>query len=1420
MKKYVVIILFYALNVFGVPYDTGYIVWTQPNGDTFIARHWGDEFIWWMEDEFGYRIIQDSDGYYYYVELDANGEYTPSDILVTENEDPLEDSYLLERTSSRLAVIESNRSDFQIEMEVKMEAIQSGTSSIQTTGDFELAVVLIDFADTLNKGYAKAKFDSLFFSTNYWQYRLGDLGNSPHPEGKEIFGSLRDYFADQSINQLNIKGINGSKSIVNPVDSNNEPIWVTMEQNRLYYATLRNSNNSDWDQGAARNLMKATAEAQLSTDLDQFDGIIFVYAGGLEGGALWPHNNGKEIVISERNEKNRPNDDTFLHIGTIVHEFGHLLGAGDEYNDYTSYTSLGVEEPKSWSIMSNGNNNGPEGSNHACPAPFCPAYRIMFGWVTPIIFSFPVEDMDIIYNATTPNYYKINAFNSDEYFIVERRKKTGYDEFTPSSDVEGTPNGILIWHFAQEGKSNNNFVGLKNAHGGNTFPINYRFPLAPGTTQNINDITFPSLNLRNGNNSFLDITVDWVGISQSAHAEIDVSSNVSKITSNTSWTKTNIVINEPVIINSGITLTIEEGANISTSSQSPEQIKIYVSNGAHLIINGNKTEPVLFNSIGGIEVIESGTIEMNYAELLNCKKAVLLNSNSSTCEINNSLIANSDEVIQIQGNITITNSKFINSGIRILESQAGSVIKNSIFSNDDNTSCAIQFDNPTSTYVEVVNCTINNFSTGLDIGSIEGMAYSVNGTNPITNILIENCIISNCSNSIDVDDGNIIIKYNNFFNNTYNTLGIYSSTYNPNYVDASNGDFHLLHNSYCIDAGNPTSTYNNETFPNGSRINLGAYGNTSEAALSSNVISQATNWSSDIYVTENISVNSNVTLTIAAGTNITFQNGSALIVNGTLNVNGISTNKVTFDFIAQNSTTQNGVRINNGASATIDNAIIKNAYRGIYVNEDLILTNSEIKDCQTGLYQYYSDVVRVTNSNIHNNRYGAYLYASNGEFSESQFEYNAIAGVECWNNSSPKFAPGDYPIQATGNNEFNYNDVGLISNHSYPELGRISCTNFGGNNIFANSDIVEMEVMNYSTIYAENNYWGTNAPSSSLFLKSQNSTLDYQPYLTSAPTSAIALSPEEEEFDKKFTPQLGSANISTKSFVFTAIDKSSYNEKWPLEWKLLYARNLIRVHKYNSASDICESVIAENPDSSLSHFALHLLHQARVKSNNKSKFNEYIQSQLKPKAKKGIFGYAELLAIIDEKEDRVSMLDKLKEKYSNYELVESILYDKFLYYFNEKRDIENAKLVSDELGKLYPESESYYASQRHLGNDVVKPTEQLLAKEAVNEATTEIPQTYELLGNYPNPFNPSTTIKYALPYSSDVELTIYDITGKVITTLNRNGQSAGYQNIVWNGNSQQGSRVSSGVYFYRFKATSIDGSNKVFEKTAKMLMLK
>ena len=87
------------------PTDTGFIQWTQPNGTTtFTARYWGDEFFSWFETQSGYRLIQASDGWYYYAALDSTGEYTPTTTRVGIDTPP-GSSYKLERSAARIAAI-------------------------------------------------------------------------------------------------------------------------------------------------------------------------------------------------------------------------------------------------------------------------------------------------------------------------------------------------------------------------------------------------------------------------------------------------------------------------------------------------------------------------------------------------------------------------------------------------------------------------------------------------------------------------------------------------------------------------------------------------------------------------------------------------------------------------------------------------------------------------------------------------------------------------------------------------------------------------------------------------------------------------------------------------------------------------------------------------------------------------------------------------------------------------------------------------------------------------------------------------------------------------------------------------------------------------------------------------------------------
>jgi len=64
------------------PFDTDFVTWHQPNGVTFIAWFWGDEFISWFETQDGYRIYRAANGWYYYATLDSIGEYTGSSFCV------------------------------------------------------------------------------------------------------------------------------------------------------------------------------------------------------------------------------------------------------------------------------------------------------------------------------------------------------------------------------------------------------------------------------------------------------------------------------------------------------------------------------------------------------------------------------------------------------------------------------------------------------------------------------------------------------------------------------------------------------------------------------------------------------------------------------------------------------------------------------------------------------------------------------------------------------------------------------------------------------------------------------------------------------------------------------------------------------------------------------------------------------------------------------------------------------------------------------------------------------------------------------------------------------------------------------------------------------------------------------------------
>ena len=89
-----------------------------------------------------------------------------------------------------------------------------------------------------------------------------------------------------------------------------------------------------------------------------------------------------------------------------------------------------------------------------------------------------------------------------------------------------------------------------------------------------------------------------------------------------------------------------------------------------------------------------------------------------------------------------------------------------------------------------------------------------------------------------------------------------------------------------------------------------------------------------------------------------------------------------------------------------------------------------------------------------------------------------------------------------------------------------------------------------------------------------------------------------------------------------------------------------------------------------------------------------------------------------------------------------------------------------------------------------------------------IPTEFSVSSAYPNPFNPTTTLSFALPMETDVSLSVYNLQGRLVSTLLSGSMNAGYHSVVWNAATN-----ASGIYFIRLHAGS-------FHRTQKLMLVK
>jgi len=118
-----------------------------------------------------------------------------------------------------------------------------------------------------------------------------------------------------------------------------------------------------------------------------------------------------------------------------------------------------------------------------------------------------------------------------------------------------------------------------------------------------------------------------------------------------------------------------------------------------------------------------------------------------------------------------------------------------------------------------------------------------------------------------------------------------------------------------------------------------------------------------------------------------------------------------------------------------------------------------------------------------------------------------------------------------------------------------------------------------------------------------------------------------------------------------------------------------------------------------------------------------------------------------------------------------------------------------------------------IGYTIYGADQQIISRGMQNIELKAVPDEFALHNNYPNPFNPVTTMLYDLPEAGHTRLIIYDLMGRQVQTLVDQPMAAGYYRQQWDGRNTMGQMVSGGIYFYQIQTNG-------FTRTRKMLLLK
>ncbi|MBU2492132.1 MAG: T9SS type A sorting domain-containing protein [Bacteroidetes bacterium] len=531
--------------------------------------------------------------------------------------------------------------------------------------------------------------------------------------------------------------------------------------------------------------------------------------------------------------------------------------------------------------------------------------------------------------------------------------------------------------------------------------------------------------------------------------------------------------------------------------------------------------------------------------------------------------------------------------------------------------------------------------------------------------------------------------------------------------------------------------------------------------------------SGTVDITSDLTVAAGKTLTVSSGAVVRFSPGKKIMVNGTLNASSAT-------FTSQaTSETWEGIKFQSGSSGNINGCTINNVNSttgAVYITGSApTFTNSTINNLTSttdGVQIVNSSNVFFNNNNIQGGDDGIYVYHSTAYFIENDI------------SAADKVFDADYYSQvhfhevinygSYGNNNIHGANYGIKANYSTSFCAGMREEEGGGeHNVFSNN-LFNVYITNNSGIEARRNYWTPNPPTKTYtgsgcyfyydgYLSKANGGTEYLNYLLSV---------------KKFRHK----KETTKTFEQLAIILNGFESAEGIG--IVYSE---LAQLYYDSSDKT------------------VLNFLEAKKSNKNNTNR-----------------AELLEVLaglyatDNKEEKLNeVINELITDYNNTDHEKNGLMTKFFWNY-KKGDYKEATKALSLISEKYKNDKEVKIALALIGAE----NKITFKKEAENSISDLIPEEFQLIGNYPNPFNPTTIINYSVPLNSNVKISIYDIMGREIKTFEMSSQSSGYHNVEWNGTNESGLKVSSGTYIYRMEAVSLEGKTESFVQSKKMILLK